>query len=372
MPLGNDALSRILEALYEAPMSSSRWEEFLKLTAEAMAGEAGALIFHDATNAQSLVARQWNLDPESTRRYEEHYGKIDIWRQRVTTANDWLGTSERFVPFHELEATEFYNDLLLPYGIPHGAFGMVERGPARVANISIYRGSHAGPFAESDLELIRFLRPHIKRAYRIHTDLGATRAERIGLHAVLDSLCHGVILLGVQGVVVTMNRAAEAILRTNGGLRVHGGKLCAASPSESDRLQKLIGEALRTADNSGQEAGGAISISRYDLLALQVMVSPIRGMNLEELAPVKVVVFVHDPAQRIRPANQTLRALFGLTPAESRLALLLADGRALAEAAEIVGVSRSTVKSQLASIYSKTGTRRQVQLVRLLLQLRGI
>jgi DNA-binding CsgD family transcriptional regulator len=73
--------------------------------------------------------------------------------------------------------------------------------------------------------------------------------------------------------------------------------------------------------------------------------------------------------QQAGPADNPLRSLFGLTPAECRLVALLADGHSLSEIMELVGVSRNTVKSQLASIYGKTGTSRQAQLVRLLLQL---
>ena len=49
--------------------------------------------------------------------------------------------------------------------------------------------------------------------------------------------------------------------------------------------------------------------------------------------------------------------------------MLLADGHSLTAITEMIGVSRNTVKSQLSSIYGKTGTSRQAQLVRLLLQL---
>ena len=61
-----------------------------------------------------------------------------------------------------------------------------------------------------------------------------------------------------------------------------------------------------------------------------------------------------------------LSGLFRLTSAESRVALLLGDGKSLSEIAQLLGVSRNTLKTQVAGIYSKTGTSRQSQLVRLL------
>jgi DNA-binding CsgD family transcriptional regulator len=66
---------------------------------------------------------------------------------------------------------------------------------------------------------------------------------------------------------------------------------------------------------------------------------------------------------------EVLRTLFRLTPAETRLAQSILNGHSAAEAAELGGVSRETVKSQMNAIFSKTGTRRQGDLIRLLSRL---
>ncbi len=72
---------------------------------------------------------------------------------------------------------------------------------------------------------------------------------------------------------------------------------------------------------------------------------------------------------KVRPAREVLFGLFGLTPAECRVAMLLTDGHAPRQIGQLLGVSRNTLKSQLASIYSKTGTSRQSQVVRLISRL---
>jgi hypothetical protein len=65
-------------------------------------------------------------------------------------------------------------------------------------------------------------------------------------------------------------------------------------------------------------------------------------------------------SQSAMPAGNPFRDDFGT---------LLADGRSPTEIAEMLNLSKNTLKSQLASIYGKTGTSRQSQLVRLLLQI---
>ena len=367
--LVNEALSNILGALYEAPVRPALWEQFLKLYTEAVGGESGALILHDSTNAESRVGCQWNVDPEATLRYEQHYGAVDVWRQHVAVAGDYLGTSEQLVPLAEMERTEIYNELFLPYRFPHGLFAIVEPGPVRIACFNVYRSQQTGAFDTEELELARFLKPHFKRAYQLHTQLTATRERSAGLQAALDTLSNGVILIDLQMRVISMNREAERITAASDGLLVGQAGVRAKHAGESARLGKLIYDAVTTSHSNGLNSAGAINISRREKPPVHVLVSPVRGIDVGERHPIRAILFINDPTQRVRPASQTLADLFGLTPAESRLAMLLADGRAPTEVTDILGVSRNTLKSQLASIYQKTGTSRQAQLVRLLLQL---
>jgi DNA-binding CsgD family transcriptional regulator len=80
-----------------------------------------------------------------------------------------------------------------------------------------------------------------------------------------------------------------------------------------------------------------------------------------------VAVFIRDPESRSQASREMIQRLFGLTQAESSLALLLADGLSLDEAADQLGVRKNTARAQLRAIFSKTGVTRQTALVRLLL-----
>ena len=81
--------------------------------------------------------------------------------------------------------------------------------------------------------------------------------------------------------------------------------------------------------------------------------------------PHTIVVLIDlDVSPQVAPT--TLQKLFGLTLAEARLATRTAAGETLAEIAEETGVSMSTARSQLASVFVKTRTRRQGELVALL------
>ena len=66
------------------------------------------------------------------------------------------------------------------------------------------------------------------------------------------------------------------------------------------------------------------------------------------------------------PSEELLAELFGLSPAEARLAQRIACGDSLEDIAAGAGIKMSTARSQLASVFCKTGTQRQPKLVALL------
>jgi DNA-binding CsgD family transcriptional regulator len=84
------------------------------------------------------------------------------------------------------------------------------------------------------------------------------------------------------------------------------------------------------------------------------------------------LVFFSDPGAHAGSRASVLSALYAVTPAECRLAGLLADGFELAGAAGLMKVTLETARSHLKAIFRKTGVRRQAELVRLVLGLPNV
>ena len=85
-----------------------------------------------------------------------------------------------------------------------------------------------------------------------------------------------------------------------------------------------------------------------------------------------VLICISDPAAAASHPTATLAALFSLTAAEARLAADLREGLSLKAAAARRGVSVNTTRAQLTSIFAKTGTHRQSELMRLLMAHGGL
>jgi DNA-binding CsgD family transcriptional regulator len=94
----------------------------------------------------------------------------------------------------------------------------------------------------------------------------------------------------------------------------------------------------------------------------------ILGQRFADGNALSIVVLV-DLRQRPEPHASTLQRCFALTPCEARLASALASGLRLRDIAERYGVEVGTIRAQLKTVFLKTGTQRQSELVSLLARL---
>ena len=101
--------------------------------------------------------------------------------------------------------------------------------------------------------------------------------------------------------------------------------------------------------------------------------SPLRADDDQLLAAkARVLIVVHDTAQRPAADLDMLVALFGLTEAEARLASALSAGHSLESASALLGIRPATARDELKAVFRKTGVSRQQDLVRLLTSLSSI
>ncbi|WP_340150374.1 DNA-binding response regulator [uncultured Sneathiella sp.] len=183
--------------------------------------------------------------------------------------------------------------------------------------------------------------------------------------AVLNRLPIGVILVTADSRILFFNDKAKRYLEQGDGLVVGTDKICRATlPGESRALAKLLSDTLSPDEKAKAEGDFAISITRMESdYPLNVMVAPI-GTGV---AGKGAVLFVSDPAEPVELSIDSICRLYGLTPAEGRLALGLTNGDKLDDLAEQWGVSMHTVRSQLRQIFRKTDTSRQSEVVKLIL-----
>lgn len=270
----------------------------------------------------------------------------------------------------ELAATEYGNDLLLKYGIFRHCFALFGKDGVTLSNLSLMRSRREEPFGEPELRVLRFLAPHVQQALRLDQRFTQLQQESEAKSAALDGLALGVVFLDAKGQILGTNEAGTAILAKMDGLSSRKGHLKASWPNEDRVLQRAIFRSCQTGAARGVGTGRSLLISRrQSAKPLQVVVGPTCARMAALPSCPAVVVFIHDLSARVRPRSEVLKTLYGLTPSEARVVCLLLDGKSTKEIADVLGRSKNTLKTQLQSVFAKTGVRRQSELMRVLMYL---
>jgi DNA-binding CsgD family transcriptional regulator len=176
----------------------------------------------------------------------------------------------------------------------------------------------------------------------------------------------GTALLGKNGRPIALNAVAEKIIRSHDGLMFsHDRRFLANNARETAELQEEINKATH-----GKDSGcNLVRISRADRRqpAYSVTLVPLNLPMLPDDYRPYATMFIVSPERTLQISPNLIANFFGLTPAEAKLAIAVAQGTRLSDYAEEKGVSIHTVNSQVKSVLSKTGVNRQAELVKLLL-----
>ena len=188
--------------------------------------------------------------------------------------------------------------------------------------------------------------------------------------ALLSAFDEAAFLLDLGGRLRALNGSADRFMRHRAFVQIRDGRLHAAESGSHLRLKLALG---RLADQASRGVG--VSGTARGSVRLVDPVSPaervVLGLGLLSVAPAGavdahfVLARVHDPDAAVEVDRDLLAGLFDLTPAEARITALLCQGHRPTDIAAMSRVALGTVRTQLKAVFSKTGTSRQAELVRL-------
>jgi DNA-binding CsgD family transcriptional regulator len=191
-----------------------------------------------------------------------------------------------------------------------------------------------------------------------------------GLSDVADRSVTAVLLLEGDGQVKFANRAARAMAAAGDAFLLRRGQFEIHDRNDDAAFQRLVAGAAGALPNIDAPRGGVIRLARRSGAAsYTVTVAPVkRETSWAGNEPMALVLIANPDATPI-PSREILNQLFGFSASEARVAERLMMGDSPEQAAAFVKVKTSTVRWHLVSMYRKTGTNRQTELVRLLLSL---
>jgi DNA-binding CsgD family transcriptional regulator len=244
---------------------------------------------------------------------------------------------------------------------------------------SFYRGLADLPFADADRAKLRLVLPHLSRSLGVMMRLQDADFKVAASLAALDRIRAGVLLLDSEGLVIFANNAVNRIVADADGIKL------SAKPGTASRLelvadflpatQRLLAQAIRGA--IAPEILATTHFSRSVPIPRRSGRAPymVQFSNLPAQSTggfhrsARAIAFLTDPAEPMQADTGFLKTSFGLTPAEIRVAQLLAEGNSAERVAVILDVSVNTVRTQIKQLYAKTGVDSRARFVKLMLGL---
>ena len=362
-----------MASLHDAMLDDGQWPATCALIDEACGMTGNGLIVGEGFNEAVKVffarfyfrgQRREDMEHEYFTVYHSEDERLPRLRQ---LPDGELAHVKALYTGQELKTSATYNDWLRRAG---GQNSLKVRLDASDGSRIVWTTADpiGGAWGSAQVEMIERLLPHIRQFVSVRQTLASAQALGSSFSRLLHNTRIGVIHLDRRGKMIQVNARALDLLRRADGLSDRGGYLGAWLPSDDTRLQKLLSRALPPV---GQGIVGTVTVGRPSGQPRLVLhVSPVGDRWLDFGARrAAALLLVVDPGRRARLDGELVAEVFGLTPSETEVAMMLSQGSTPRDIAELTGRSTGTVYNLTKLAYRKLGVSRQTELVRLLSQL---
>ena len=231
--------------------------------------------------------------------------------------------------------------------------------------LSIQRTIKEGPFEESETLALGALSRKLTEAATLSTAVG-----RVVLSSVTNAfglIRKAAVSIDRFGAIIDANTSAEAIFDED--IYVADRRLIIRDKQAQMVFEGFLGQ-LRVTPDVHPLNVAPIVVRRARKRPVIIHVLPVDGAARSPFLGGRAILILADTEEPQTAQLALLCKAFHLTPAEAQIALLLTEGKSPEEAALELGVSRETVRSHLKSVFRKTGTHRQGELIALVGRLR--
>ncbi|HKR31052.1 MAG TPA: helix-turn-helix transcriptional regulator [Terriglobales bacterium] len=367
-PVDPEVLLELIDKLYAAAVEPGLWKDFLSAFTRAAGSTGATFVFHHANTLAGFSA-QVGYSEDFLRGAQEYWSNRDIYylSAKPRLHSGWVGQSEQYVPEKVLLASDFYNDFAKQEDIFYNCGAVVEYSESRSIILTTHRARRAGPFDENHVELLRQLSPHLQRAVGIHGQMTGLRNMLQSLECAVDRASRGIVFVDAKRKVLFANARARDLFASHNGVWLEHGTIVACGLRQNEKLQRAIDRSAQTGTGKATHSGVVLRIDRNNAAhPLVITVTPFPNRAGVTPQGTCAALFITDLEANGDDPGFLLETVYGLTPAEKRLASILSSGCTLEQTAEQMQIQRSTAVSHLKSIFSKTNTNRQSELLRLL------
>jgi len=366
--------SHIVPEIYEATIDPNHWDYVITMIAKLTKSKSACLYYKNKELEIASTIAQFGLPKGERMNFNDQCDTLD---DMFCTKQASKSEEPIFTQFHPgsngvmQDDSRLYVEWMKPNGIYHVGGAQFVDTESHKAGIAILRDEKAGVWEEGELRVINEILPHLRRALNIHSEFTHLRLKQDALLQGLDRLVIGLILYDHNAQPVYINPTAQAIIDGHPAMQLQDGDLILTNPEDEKNLRKTILDTAAIDPDDSWKQSVAIGITHPDVEApLPILVTPMHAHLITsdlDYDGAQVAVFLSDPNMQQPISIDNLVSVYSLTPSEAQVAISLANGHSIDDIAESSHHSAHTIRSQLKSVFRKTGVSRQSELIKLLL-----
>ncbi|TAE32377.1 MAG: helix-turn-helix transcriptional regulator [Alphaproteobacteria bacterium] len=361
----------VIHRLYDTVMDQSAWSDVLKLWGSSRVNDGcsiNTLVIHKTQN-NTIVPHCYGIEETHLQQFNDYYQYHNPYPEAAMylRAGEIIDASE-ITQEARKNGNAFVNEWM-----PQGGFRDV-LGGAIISNhnvsmmLSIQHPWDQPSEINRMMQEVRILMPHMQKTALIGNMFAQLQQMHSSMQQMLDTLTIGCVLLDDKGKVLYHNQTAYALFNAKDGLSLVNNQLIAHHAEDHTHLIQSIKKHTSMSPYSTAHNSDLVRIRKKTEGYYQCMIAPTLGANFVTFTPqARSMMFIKSPSDTPTLSWDRIAMLYGLTPAEAKLASSISNGSTLEEHADVHNITRETAKSQLKSVTSKLEVNRQVDVVRQIL-----
>jgi DNA-binding CsgD family transcriptional regulator len=361
--------SALTNDIYGAILDRSRWLDALCQITQFVGAQAAVLLWRsEVAGAADPVYCSFGVEPRHAESYARRYAKLDpLALAMVSRDTGEVASATELVPRSVFVESPFYKEWAQPQGFTQSVQANIDKSPTGFASLSLWRNRSSGSADWPTKDRLRPLAPHLRRALLVRQIVDRHAAEAATFGDTLDRIGPGIFFVNADAHILEANANGRAMLEQGTLVRTYGDRLV---PADSDAERGLT-EILREFENgnavSSARPAPVLLSARIDEPFVAHVVPLIDGgrRNAGSAYTAVAAVFVQKASFELPSSQEVIAKSYKLTRTELRVLLAIVHVGGVPKVSEALGISGATVKTHLRRLFSKTGTERQADLVKL-------
>ncbi|HET7816382.1 MAG TPA: LuxR C-terminal-related transcriptional regulator [Sphingomicrobium sp.] len=349
--------------IYEAALDDELFEKLPSILAGTVGARSCVLHWRSEIGAPEIFSHSGYFPDAEMLNYATNFATHDVWTDagmRQGFANRAWRTTD-LVAANDYERSIFYNEWIRAMGDDtFYCCGSVMQTVHGQGIIGLHRGKTQADFSSGELGKLERHVDHLRRMFAIRGRIAGVTQRRDLLEAIFASGREAALVLNGDGRVLTANAAGDALLRAGRFVRIRNGQVQAAVEGDWQAYER----ALAAASDVREPRASDCLLRSKDGGAVVISLMPVSAPRPRSRPTVLLTIAERRKALPRELVGRRLQSLYGLSAAETDIALRLADGQTAKQIGDARRSATGTVRVQVKHVLLKMDAKRQADIVR--------